>query len=79
MWACLTWQGYRDAKARALSKRERIATRQKRMQSQKRTGIRHTKASRGHTKKPDPPKSYAEEFKIKRFRDIEGYKIDDKW
>ena len=76
---CLTWQGYREAKERAVRKREVQAARKQVKDAMRPKGPRHTRASRGHTRKPDPPPSYADTYKIPRFRDIKGYKIDDKW
>ena len=76
---CLTWQGYREAKERAVRMRELKTARREAREALRPKGIRHTRASRGHTNKPDPPPTYAETYKIPRFRDIEGYAIDDKW
>lgn len=76
---CLTWQGYREAKERAVRMREIKAARKEARQAMRPKGVRHTRASRGHTYKPDPPPTYAETYKIPRYRDIQGYKIDDKW
>ena len=79
MKECLTWQGYKDAKAKALRKRARDEAKKSQKASGKLKGIRHTKASRGHSYKPDPPPSYADTFKIKRFKDIDRYAIVDYW
>lgn len=76
---CLTWQGYKEAKEKAIQTREVKSARRQVKASMKPRGIRHTRASRGHTHKPEAPPSYADTFKIKRFRDIEGYAIEDKW
>lgn len=76
---CLTWQGYKEAKEKAIQTREVKTARRQVKASMKPKGVRHTRASRGHTHKPEAPPSYADTFKIKRFRDIEGYAIEDKW
>ena len=79
MKECLTGQGYRDAKAKALRRREIRAARKEAKASLKSDRKRYTRAARGQTCKPDTPPSYADTYKIPRFRDIEGYAIDDKW
>lgn len=78
---CLTYATARKAKEDAIRKREILQTRSIRMQATKTSKhkIRPTRASRGHTHKPDAPPSYAETYKIPRFRDIDHYAIQDKW
>ena len=79
MKECLTWQSGREAKERAMRLRQIREARKEAREARKPKGVRHTRASRGETYKPDPPPTYAETYKIPRFRDIEGYAIDDKW
>ncbi|OHS99725.1 hypothetical protein TRFO_33804 [Tritrichomonas foetus] len=79
MKECLTWQGYKDAKAKALARREVQKARKAKKAAVKPKGIRHTRASRGESYKPDPPPSYADTYKIPRFRDIDRYAIVDYW
>lgn len=79
---CMTYKTLNDSMTRAIQNKaanEEKARRKKAMKPNLRTGTRSTKASRGHTFKPAPPPSEADTFKIKRFREIQGYAIDDKW
>lgn len=76
---CLNWAGYKEAKERALQRRELQKMKKDRQDAMKPKGVRYTRAARGHSHKPDPPPSYADTFKIKRFRDIDHYAIDDRW
>lgn len=78
---CLTYATARKAKEDAMKKREIMNTRSIRKQESSITKkkIRPTRASRGHTYKPDPPPSYADTFKMKRFREIDHYAIKDYW
>ena len=81
---CLTWKFGRDAKAKALARREYEMTSTKhQIKNAKKTTLqraaRATRASRGHTVVPYKPPKESEVFKIKRFAEIDHYAIDDKW
>lgn len=83
MKKCLEYQYGRDAVENA---RKRQALRQQRMASPqvskaqlyKRSHLA-TRATRGHSVKPEVPPTYADTFKMKRFLAINRYAIDDKW
>lgn len=76
---CLNWAGYKEAKQKALERRERQKERKARNAALKPKGIHYTRAARGHSHKPDPPPSYADTFKMKRFTSIDHYAIKDYW
>ena len=81
---CLTWKFGRDAKARALARREYELTSTKhQIKQSKRTTLarasRATRASRGHTYVAYKQPKESDTFKIKRFANIDHYAIDDKW
>ena len=81
---CLTFKFARDAKARAMAKRELEATSAKRaIRASKKTtlarGMRATRASRGHTYVAYTPPKESDTFKMKKFTSIDRYAIDDKW
>ncbi|OHS92910.1 hypothetical protein TRFO_40766 [Tritrichomonas foetus] len=83
MKKCLEYQYGRDAVEKA---RRRQEIRQQRMSSPQvqraeiyKRRLTTTRASRGHSVKPELPPSYADTFKMKRFLAIDHYAIDDKW
>lgn len=79
---CLTYKTLNDALDRAVRTRELQALRTKAKTAKKPTfkkASRSTCASRGHTVKPPPPPSEADTFKMKKFKDIDHYKIVDYW
>lgn len=76
---CLNWAGYKEAKQKAIERRERQKERKAKNASLKPKGIHYTRAARGHSHKPDPPPSYADTFKMKRFTNIDHYAIKDYW
>jgi hypothetical protein len=77
---CLTWQSGRDAVDKARGK-QTIRHQPTIFEIKRKTnhGIKPTRASRGHTVKAREGPSLAETFKMKKFLDVEGYAIDDKW
>ena len=79
---CLTYKTLNDALERAVRDKE-LNKEKARLRKQSKptfkTASRATKASRGHTFKPAPPPTEADTFKMKRFKNIRGYAIDDKW
>lgn len=82
---CLTYKYCRDAKARALAKRERDAKMRKELgiklskQATMARASRPTRASRGHTYIAYKPPKTAETFKMQRFLDIDKCAIVDHW
>lgn len=81
---CLTWKFGRDAKERALAKRQMEASMRTRSSSTSRRATltrasRPTRASVGHTKVAYVPPKESDTFKIKRFADIDHYAIVDYW
>ena len=79
---CMTYKTLNDAIVKAIADRQKNIEKAKRIKAKKPnlvTGTRSTNASRGHTYKPPPPPTEAQTFKMKRFRDINRYAIDDKW
>lgn len=79
---CLTYRTLNEALDRAVRTRElqveKAKAKSARRPTFKKAG-RSTRASRGHTVKPAPPPSEAETFKMKRFKNIDHYKIVDYW
>ena len=81
---CLTWKFGRDAKERALAKKEfeLRSTKHQIRQSRKTTlarASRPTRASCGHTYVQYKTPKESDTFKIKRYAEIDHYAIDDKW
>ena len=81
---CLTWKFGREAKERALARREYElkSTKHQIRQSKKTTlarASRATRASRGHTYVAYKQPKESDTFKIKKYAEIDHYAIDDKW
>jgi hypothetical protein len=74
----ITWQAGREAVERARARQARrhrgtVSALKKRPME----GVKLTKAARGHMVKPPPPLTYADTFKLARFRNIDHWAIDD--
>ena len=81
---CLTFKTGREAKERALAKRQREMERMSLKTAHSRKNItqrsmRPTRASLGHQYIAHPPEKPSDTFKMKRFLEIDHYAIDDKW
>jgi hypothetical protein len=76
MNACMTWQGGHDAVERGRSKQ---TTRHSAPVRRGLGPVRMTRASRAHTAMPPPAPTEADTFKMRRFREIDRYAIDDQW
>ena len=81
---CLTFKTGREAKERALAKRQREMQRNTYLKSNTRQAItqrstRPTRASLGHQHVAYVPEKPADTFKMKRFCDVDHCAIDDKW
>ncbi len=83
MKKCLEYQYGRDAVEKARRAQERRVSRESspryQMSNAYSRRLLPTRATIGHSYKPEPQPTYADTFKIKRFRDIGRYAIDDKW
>ena len=83
MKKCLEYQYGRDAVEKARRAQEKRVSRESspkyQMSNAYSRRLLPTRATIGHSVKPDPQPTYADTFKIKRFRDIGRYAIDDKW
>ena len=81
---CLTFKTAREAKARALARRQRELERMNTRAANTRKNVtqrsmRPTRASLGHQFIAHKPEKPSDTFKIKRFAEIDHYAIDDKW
>ena len=82
---CLTFKTGREAKERALAKRQRDLERSflKSAKNSRKNitqrSMQPTKASLGHQYIAHPPEKPSDTFKMKRFLAIDHYAIDDKW
>lgn len=83
MKKCLEYQYGRDAVEKARKSQERRVARESdpkyQMNNARSRRLLPNKATIGHSVKPDPQPTYAETFKISRFRDIGRYAINDRW
>ncbi|OHS99336.1 hypothetical protein TRFO_34241 [Tritrichomonas foetus] len=83
MKKCLEYQYGRDAVEKAREKQrirqEKLASPTNKMSKAYSRRLLTTRATRGHSVKPEPQPSYADTFKMKRFLAIDRYAIEDKW